>query len=164
MLNEDLFPLIKIDDSQIEFFNGAAEDLHAECKRIDEFIESNPLTFSLMGVGMNGHIGLNEPDYPVLNHGSVIPLSSTTKEVAQKYIKEPTSLSDGLTLGLQQIINSTRVIVAITWERKAEIAKQIFNHPESKLPAQELLGYNHIDFFLDQSAAKFLNKWIVWGV
>lgn len=93
-----------------------------------------------------------------MDHSSVIPLSETTKVVAQKYFDEPTSLSDGITLGLIQIIKSSRVIVAITGERKADIVKQIFDNPDAKLPAQELLGYKHIDFFLDKSAAKFLNK------
>lgn len=158
MLKEDFFSQIAIDDSQIEFFNGLAKDIQEECNKIDEFIKGNPITFSLMGVGMNGHIGLNEPGSAVLDHSSVIPLSETTKEVAQKYFDEPTSLSEGITLGLKQIINSSRVIVAITGERKAEIVKKIFDNPETRLPAQELLGYKHIDFFLDKSAAKYLNK------
>jgi glucosamine-6-phosphate deaminase len=158
MLKEDLFSPLKIDESQIVFFNGKAEDMKSECNRIDRFIHDNPITFSLMGVGMNGHIGLNEPGSAVLNHSSVIPLSETTKEVAQKYFDEPTSLSDGITLGLNQIKNSSRVIVAITGERKADIVKQIFNDPDAHLPARELLGYEHIDFFLDKAAARYLNK------
>ncbi|MED1201797.1 6-phosphogluconolactonase [Heyndrickxia acidicola] len=158
MLNEDLFSPLKLDESQIVFFNGTAEDMKRECERMDGFIRNNPITFSLMGVGMNGHIGLNEPGSPVLDYSSVIPLSETTKEVAQKYFDEPTTLSDGITLGLDQIKNSSRVVVAITGERKAEIVKQIFHHPDTHLPAQELLGYDHIDFYLDMAAARYLNK------
>jgi 6-phosphogluconolactonase/glucosamine-6-phosphate isomerase/deaminase len=158
MLKEDLFSLIELDDNQIEFFNGMAENLQDECERIDQFILKNPITFSLMGVGMNGHIGLNEPGSAVLDHSSVIPLSETTKKVAQKYFDEPTDLSEGITLGLKQIIESSRVIVAITGEHKASMVKQLFEEPEANLPAQELLGYEHIDFYLDQAAAKALNK------
>ncbi|RLQ94017.1 6-phosphogluconolactonase [Falsibacillus albus] len=158
MLNEDLFSLAGIADGQIEFFDGLAADLHKECRRIDAFIENHPITFSLMGVGMNGHIGLNEPGLPILDQSSVIPLSETTKVVAQKYFDAPTDLTKGMTLSLNQIKKSSKVIVAITGERKADIVKQIFEHPEAKLPAQELLGYPHIDFYLDRSAAKYLNK------
>ena len=128
-----------------------------ECARIDQYIEEHPLTFSLMGVGMNGHIGLNEPGFPSLNHSSVVELSATTKEVAQKYFDKPTVLKQGITLGLGQVIRSRRVVVAITGERKADIVKEIFNHPEAKLPAQELLGHEHIDFYLDSKAAKYLD-------
>lgn len=158
MLKEDLFSLIGLQDNQIEFFNGMAENLQEECGRIDQFIHDHPITFSLMGVGMNGHIGLNEPGSAVLDYSSVVPLSETTKKVAQKYFDEPTHLSEGITLGLKQIIESSRVIVAITGEHKASMVKQLFEEPEAKLPAQELLGFEHIDFYLDQAAAKALNK------
>jgi glucosamine-6-phosphate deaminase len=157
MLNEDLFKLVPLDRSRIEFFNGTSKDLVRECTRIDRFIEENPITFSLMGVGMNGHIGLNEPGSPVLDHSSVVELSATTKEVAQKYFHEPTVLKHGITLGLGQVIRSRRVVVAITGERKAEIVREIFYHPEEKLPAQELLRYKHIDFYLDAEAAKYID-------
>lgn len=158
MLNNDLFSLVGLDGDQIEFYDGTMPDLQQECDRIDRFIEQNPITFSLMGVGMNGHIGLNEPGCPVLNHSSIVDLSETTKQVAQKYFHQPTELEKGITLGLTQVANSRRVIVAITGGRKAEIVKEIFTNPEAKLPAQELLGYDHIDFFLDSEAAKYINS------
>jgi 6-phosphogluconolactonase/glucosamine-6-phosphate isomerase/deaminase len=156
MLNQDLFSLVHFDAGKIKFFDGTASDLEHECQRIDHFIDQHPITFSLMGVGMNGHIGLNEPGYPVLGHSSIVDLSVTTKTVAQKYFRQPTALDRGITLGLNQVAGSKRVIVAVTGERKAGIVKETFTNPEAKLPAQELLGYEHIDFFLDSEAAKYI--------
>lgn len=156
MLNHDLFSLVSIEDSQIEFFDGMSPDLQQECARIDRFIDEHPVTFSLMGVGMNGHIGLNEPSCLLLAQSSVVDLSETTKEVAQKYFQTPTDLKKGITLGLSQVANSKRVIVAITGERKADIAREIFTNPTARLPTQELCGYQHIDFFLDAEAAKYI--------
>lgn len=157
MLNRDLFSLLQLDSEQIQFFNGASPDLQAECLKIDHFIEDNPITFSLMGVGMNGHIGLNEPGSPILNHSTIVELSETTREVAQKYFDQPTNLQEGITLGLKQIVNSKRVIVVITGEHKAKIVKEILSNQEARLPAQVLLGYEHIDFYLDSDAAKYIN-------
>ncbi|RJG25267.1 6-phosphogluconolactonase [Paenibacillus thiaminolyticus] len=156
MLNQDLFSLVSLDASQIEFFDGSSSDLKRECLRIDRFVAEHPITFSLMGVGMNGHIGLNEPGCPVLDHSSVVSLSQSTREVAQKYFHQQTVLEDGITLGLGQITNSKRVIVAITGERKANIVQEIFSNPDAQLPAQQLLGYEHIDFFLDAEAARYI--------
>ncbi|WAH40061.1 6-phosphogluconolactonase [Alicyclobacillus fastidiosus] len=156
MLHQDLFSLIPLDDEQIEFFDGNATDLKEECRKVDSFIQSNPITFSLMGVGMNGHIGLNEPGGAVLDHSSVVDLSKNTKEVAQKYFLQPTVLEKGITIGLNQVIRSKRVIVVMTGERKADIARKVFSNSEYRLPAQELLGHDHIDFFLDKDAAKYL--------
>ena len=157
MLNQDLFNKLDLDEAQITFYDSTAPDLLAECQRIDDLIQQRPITFSLMGVGMNGHIGLNEPGFPVLDHSSVVALSDTTKHVAQKYFEEETELKQGMTLGLQQVIDSKRVIVVITGEHKAEIVKEIFLGSASEVPAKELLGYEHIDFYLDREAAKYLD-------
>ena len=158
MLNQDLFSKIGLSEEQITFYDGGTSNLQEECQRIDNFIKKHPISFSLMGVGMNGHIGLNEPGFDVLDHSSVVELSETTKTVAQKYFDTKTELKQGITLGLQQIINSKRVIVVITGAHKAEIVKEIFTNNDVRLPAEELLGYEHVDFYLDKAAAKNLDE------
>ncbi|MBS4219156.1 6-phosphogluconolactonase [Bacillus sp. FJAT-49711] len=158
MLNKDLFSLLQLDSEQIQFFNGTSHNMQEECERIDQFIENHPITFSLMGVGMNGHIGLNEPGCPALDYSSIVDLSETTKTVAQKYFAQRTDLEKGITLGLNQIINSKRVIVVITGEHKAHIVKEIFSNQEANLPAQKLLNYDHIDFYVDSDAAKYIRN------
>jgi 6-phosphogluconolactonase/glucosamine-6-phosphate isomerase/deaminase len=65
-------------------------------------------------------------------------------------------LEKGITIGLNQVMKSKRVIVVITGEHKADLAHKVFSNPESRLPAHELLGHEHIDFFLDKAAAKYL--------
>jgi glucosamine-6-phosphate deaminase len=158
MLNKDLFSLVGLQDSQICFFQGKAKDLEKECSRIDEYILQNPITFSLMGVGMNGHIGLNEPGCEVIDYSTVVELSEKTKEVAQKYFSEPTVLEKGITIGLKQVTDSQKVIVVITGDHKAEIVREIFMSDKKTLPAQEMLGFDHIDFYLDEAAAKYLDQ------
>lgn len=153
MLQRDLFQYLPLKEEQITFFQTLNCDLMKECERIDKFILENPITFSLMGVGMNGHIGLNEPGAPLKSFSSIVPLSDTTKRVAQKYFMKYLSLEKGITLSLQQIINSERVIVVITGAHKKEIAKEIMENAQADLPAQKLLGFDHIDFFLDKEAA-----------
>ena len=157
MLRQDLFDKVDLSEEQIVFFDGMSSCLDGECQRIDGFIKEQPITFSLMGVGMNGHIGLNEPGFPILDHSSVVELSESTKAVAQKYFTTETVLAQGISLGLQQIIDSQRVIVVITGEHKAEIVKETFMNKDAVSPAKELLGYEHIDFYLDKAAAKYLD-------
>ncbi|MDQ6421473.1 6-phosphogluconolactonase [Paenibacillus sp. LHD-117] len=156
MLDADLFSRLPIDPGAIAFFDGTSADLQRECERIDSCIAHGPITFSLMGIGMNGHIGLNEPGLPVLDRSSVVRLSSTTREVAQKYFDHPTELDFGITLGLGQIAASKRVVVAAVGRKKASIVRTILTRPEADLPAQKLLGHSHIDFYLDAEAASEL--------
>lgn len=158
MLHDDLFSLLPLSKEQVIFFETVNANLEEECARIDDYIRHNPITFSLMGVGMNGHIGLNEPGSLVLDYSSVVPLSSTTQRVSQKYFTKPTLVEQGITLGLQQIIDSERVIVVVTGAHKKEIVREIMEDSESRLPAQELLKHEHIDFYLDREAAQLLRQ------
>lgn len=153
MLYRDLFRYLPLEDDQICFFETLQENLEAECRRIDAYIQRHPITFSLMGVGMNGHIGLNEPGGAVKDHSSVVPLSETTKIIARKYFSQEQILEQGITLGLRQIMDSKRVVVVITGSHKQEIVKTIFQGgSDDRLPVQELLGRENIDFYLDKKA------------
>ena len=59
-----LIPL-NIPAERIRYFDAKAQDLESECQKINEFIASKDgLDVMLVGVGMNGHIALNEPNTP----------------------------------------------------------------------------------------------------
>src|SRR3569833_2460830 len=61
-LYETFFTPANIDPSKMMVFDAKAADLDAYCTAMDSFIkEHKPQTKMLVGVGMNGHIGLNEP-------------------------------------------------------------------------------------------------------
>ena len=60
-------------------FDVHATDLEAECKRIDQFIFDNGhIDLMLLGMGMNGHLGLNEPGDNFEDYAKVVQLSETT--------------------------------------------------------------------------------------
>ena len=50
-------------DEKICFFDGAAiSDLQGECERTESFIQHHGgMDVAILGVGMNGHVGMNEP-------------------------------------------------------------------------------------------------------
>ena len=39
----------------INYLNGNAEDVKAECKRYSELLKANPSDIVFMGIGENGH-------------------------------------------------------------------------------------------------------------
>ncbi|MBK7652966.1 MAG: hypothetical protein IPJ20_22565 [Flammeovirgaceae bacterium] len=60
----------------------------------------------LVGVGTNGHIGMNEPGTPFNTYAHISTLAEETKTVGQKYFQKATVLSQGITLGLQHLRES----------------------------------------------------------
>src|SRR4051812_6504691 len=53
---------VDADKEKIYFFNSLTSDAESECKRIESILnERGAIDIALVGIGLNGHIGLNEP-------------------------------------------------------------------------------------------------------
>jgi glucosamine-6-phosphate isomerase len=130
LVYRDLFTPATIRPDQITYFDAKAADLQAECRRVDAVIAANGgLDLLLVGIGMNGHIALNEPGTPFTNRCHVSELAETTKTVGQKYFEQPTVLSQGITLGLQHLTEAREVILMASGAKKAAIMQQALYGP-----------------------------------
>lgn len=147
-----------IRDSRITFFNAKADDLQAECKRINDFIiDHGPLDLVMVGVGLNGHIGLNEPGVSPLLNAHVVELENSTRQVAQKYFFDNKVLEKGITLGLAQIMNARTVVVIANGIKKSGIIQKIVEGPVTvNVPGSILQRHPNCHLFLDQEAASKL--------
>jgi len=125
MLQKDCFVPVGIGANQVEFFNVSVPDLQKECDRINTLIESRGgLDIMLVGVGTNGHIGMNEPGTSFKSYAHISELAEETKAVGQKYFQKNTSLSLGITLGLNHLRESKLPIVMANGTKKAAIIAQ----------------------------------------
>src|SRR6185312_4321051 len=98
------FTPANIDPSKMMVFDARAADLDASCTAMNSFIkEHGPLEIMLVGVGMNGHIGLNEPGADFNSYAHHSPLDPITIEVGQKYFQSETKLTEGISLGLKHL-------------------------------------------------------------
>jgi glucosamine-6-phosphate isomerase len=155
---ENLFQPLHISDEKIFLFDVMAKDLTDECKKMDKVIaEIGGIDLMIVGIGVNGHIGFNEPgvDFNLLSH--VIDLEESTKSVGQKYFVGTTELSQGITLGLAHLMNSREVILMANGKSKAEIIKKAVNDPiTNELPATVMQQHKNGFIFVDEEAASLL--------
>lgn len=154
----NLFNDLKLNPNQIVFFDGNSADLEAECKSIDIFImENGPVDLMLLGVGMNGHLGLNEPGVSHDNYSFVVELDSVTKSIGQKYFDKPMKLEKGITLGLKHIMEAKTVVLQVSGNKKAEIVKKLIEGEVSmEVPASILKIHSGASIFMDRDAASML--------
>lgn len=157
-LRSNIFDRINIDPQNIRLFDGKAVDLRRECREMDEYINMNGgIDYMFLGVGMNGHLALNEPGVDPQSMSHVMPLDSVTQDVAVKYFHEKPNVSRGITLGIKNILDSRNIHVLITGKRKSGIVKRIFNsQPTNALPATLLFGHGNVEFVMDKQAASLL--------
>ena len=79
-MNTNLFEKINIDVTKTNVPNGCAADLQKECEAYDKLIEqSGGIDLQLLGIGLDGHIGFNEPGTPFSSKTHIIELKESTK-------------------------------------------------------------------------------------
>jgi glucosamine-6-phosphate isomerase len=157
-LYENFFSPLAIEPARIQFFDAKSEDLESACKDMDDFIRARgPLDIMMVGIGMNGHIGLNEPGTEFNLYAHHAPLAPLTVSVGQKYFTQPTALSQGITLGLQYLQEARMPLLIAAGAKKAEIVAQALTGPVSTaLPATIFQTLPSAYVLLDAAAAKQL--------
>lgn len=157
-LKKHLFDQIDYSEENLCFFNGETADPAFECKKTDDFIKKNgPVDMMLLGIGMNGHLGLNEPGISFDTCSHIVELDSVTKKVGQKYFSGKVNLTAGITLGIRHVMEARTVILQISGTRKAEIAKRLDESEiSSDFPASVLKGHSNSYLFIDRDASGLL--------
>ncbi|PZF90890.1 glucosamine-6-phosphate deaminase [Listeria ivanovii] len=137
-LYDSFFDRLKdVTSEQICFFDGKAADLETECSRVDTFIDDRGgMDFILLGIGLNGHIGFNEPFVPVDVNCHIVELDDVTKRVMSKYFETDLPLTHGMSLGMKQILAAKEIYLVATGEKKAAIVQQVVEtEPTVEIPA-----------------------------
>jgi galactosamine-6-phosphate isomerase len=157
-LNAQLFSPLKIADDRICFFDGAAVDLEQQCKTTEATIQKHGgIEVAILGLGMNGHIGMNEPNSAANTRSHIIELDPITAQVGQKYFQTPQTLSKGITLGIASLMESKAIILIVNGVKKAKILQQVVEGEiTEKVPASILRLHPKCFVYADIEAASLL--------
>ncbi len=159
ILDQQLLGPLRIGPDRICFFDGRTPDQAAECARMEAYIARHGgLDVAILGLGMNGHIGLNEPgtDPDLRSHVSAI--APQTQQVGQKYFTRPVTLTQGITLGLATLMEARHLVLVVSGSKKAEILQRGLEEPASTdLPVSQLRHHPSFTVFCDRDAASRLH-------
>ncbi|GEO08855.1 glucosamine-6-phosphate deaminase [Segetibacter aerophilus] len=159
-LNQQLFEPLKIAHEHICFFDGRSPEKQKECDKVENFIAANGgIDVAVIGLGLNGHVGMNEPGTSPELRSHIADIHPQTQEVGQKYFKEKRSLTKGLTLGIASLLDAKNVVLLVSGKRKAEIVKQVIEAEIStEIPATFLRDHPSFYIFLDADSALLIDK------
>jgi glucosamine-6-phosphate isomerase len=145
---------------QYVLFDATAPDMAAECQKMNDHIRQHgPLDLMLVGIGVNGHIGLNEPGVSFDLYAHVSELHPTTKAVGQKYFQRETPLEHGVTLGLRHLLAARVAILFANGAKKTDIvARALQGEVTNEVPASILQRHPEAHIFLDEAAAAGLKQ------
>ena len=130
-MNENLFKHINIDINRTHVPNGCAEDAVAEGARYDALIEELGGTdLQLLGIGLDGHIGFNEPDDCFIKETHEVKLDESTIEANARFFESKDDVpKTAITMGMQAIMQAKKVLLIANGAGKKEIVEKAFFGP-----------------------------------
>jgi len=159
-MNYNLFDQVNIAAVNTNIPNGMNLDSEAECARYDKVIRDlGGIDLQLLGLGVNGHIGFNEPEPTFAKGTHRVTLSESTKEANKRFFDDDiTKVPDyAYTMGIFDIIQAKRVVMVASGENKAEAVKKAFFGPITPEVPASILQF-HKDFILvaDEAALSLI--------
>lgn len=148
--------------------NFSPENLHipgTDLDKIDELChdyeklikESGGIDIQLLGIGLNGHIGLNEPGSSIDSRTRIVGLTSSTRNSNKVLFRNENIPATAVTIGIGTILESKECYLVATGETKAEIVQKIVNGDiNTKIPATSLKQHKNSIIVLDRAAAKLI--------
>jgi galactosamine-6-phosphate isomerase len=134
-------------------FESNPPDPDAECARVADWLDQNgPIDISVLGLGINGHLGFTEPAEYLQPFAHVAQLSQASLAhamLAQSTIR-PTY---GLTLGMADLIQSRHVLLLVTGPAKRDPLERLLTcRITTDFPASVLQLHNDVKLLCDAAA------------
>lgn len=153
-MNKNFFEHINIDIKNTFVPNGCAEDLEKEGLEYDKHIEElGGIDLQLLGIGLDGHIGFNEPDRYFVKSTHVVDLhESTIKANSRFFANEDEVPKQAITMGMVSIMQAKKILLIASGKAKYDILKKAFYGPITpEIPASILQLHPDITVIYSES-------------
>jgi len=113
------------DKSRYIGFDSMAVNAEEECGRIDAWLEKNgPIDLCILGLGKNGHLGLNEPsdEFTPFCHAPYLDAKTKTHVLLKN---TDAVVERGITLGMANLLCSREILMLVTGREKKQAYKAL---------------------------------------
>ncbi|HMO32596.1 MAG TPA: glucosamine-6-phosphate deaminase [Lacibacter sp.] len=163
-MRTQLFDKVDIDPSNCHIPDGTIpkEQIKQHCTAYEQLIaEKGGIDLQILGIGVNGHIGFNEPGSSLYTKTRLITLTNSTR-LANAYefanISEVPRLA--ITMGISSIFKARRIILMAWGSAKAPVVQQAAEGDVTEqVPASLLQNHDDVQFVLDEAAAAELTRY-----
>jgi 6-phosphogluconolactonase/glucosamine-6-phosphate isomerase/deaminase len=112
---------------------------------------------ALLGIGLNGHLGMNEPGSPIDGTTHRVDLHPITVASSAKYLTHANLPTWGISVGLKHLLGSKEVWLLANGPKKAEIIFRAAKGPVGpEVPASLLRNHPNAFFMVDADAGQMV--------
>lgn len=161
-MHRHLFNQVDIDPANIHIPNGSwpKDEIKKYCAEYENEMEkAGGVDLQILGIGLNGHIGFNEPGSSLHSRTRLVNLQNTTR-IANTYEFENISKVPRLaiTMGIGNILKAKRIILMGWGQKAAIIARAVEGDVTEQIPASILQQHDDCTFVIDEAAATELTR------
>lgn len=139
-----------------------SDDFEREARLFEERLaERGGADLQMLGIGTNGHIGINQPGTPFESETWVSPMDPDFEaRVRRETQVPPETVLGGLTRGIKNIMYTRKLILIAKGAHKADIIEQAILGPvTTDIPASIVQMHPNCEILLDAAAgAKLVGK------
>jgi len=162
-MRKNLFEQTDIDPSNYHLPDGMVpkEKVKEHCNNYEKQIEeAGGIDLQILGIGVNGHIGFNEPGSGIYTKTRLTALDNSTR-LANSY--EFGNMSEvprmAITMGIGTILKSKKIILMAWGQTKAPVIQQAAELDDTEeIPASLLQNHDDCTFVVDEAAASELTR------
>ena len=130
-MQKNLFDSINIRSENTFVPNGCAKDFDKECEAYDARICAlGGIDIQLLGIGLDGHIGFNEPADCFEGATHVVELDASTIRANARFFKDENEVPRrAVTMGMKSIMQAKKILMVANGEAKKEILERALYGP-----------------------------------
>jgi glucosamine-6-phosphate deaminase len=160
-MRQRFFDEVNIDLRHTNLPDGLAADLAVECARYEAAIAAcGGIDLQVLGIGLNGHLGFNEPLSAFRSRTRVQSLSRVTRAQNAPLFPSPSQVPRlAITMGVGTILEARQCLLLATGLEKSDaVAKAIEGPLTAMITATALQLHPACTIVLDQAAASGLTE------
>jgi glucosamine-6-phosphate deaminase len=129
-MDENFFDYINIEKKNTFVAKGTG-DIEANVNEFRKRIREKPIDIQLLGIGIDGHVGFNEPGKVLYDGAHVEMLDESTIEANARFFKDRSEVpTQAISMGMGEIIRAKKLLLLATGAHKSAAMKGLLMNEE----------------------------------
>lgn len=154
-MNENLFDHINIKKENTVVAEGVG-DIEANVREFRFALARKPIDVQLLGIGVDGHVGFNEPGCVLYDAAHVEALDESTIDANARFFAARDEVpTQAISMGMGDILRAKKLLLLATGENKTEAMKGLLLNEQidSQNPATLVKTHPDVTVIIDKQLA-----------
>jgi len=154
-MDENLFDHINISKEHTVVAKGDS-DIETNIREFRQVLAKKPIDVQLLGIGVNGHVGFNEPSKVLCDGVHIEELDKSTINANKRFFTSREEVpTRAISMGMGDILRAKKLLLLATGQNKTEAMKGLLLNEEidAQNPATLLKTHVDVTIIIDKALA-----------